>query len=100
MWFSEDWIVYWNLKEEDRVEFNRLYGKVMEDKETVDILMGDNSLTNKKDFFRKKVEDHFLGLINHRFDLYKTVMDDQKMKDYIVMTMFKHMMGSFTQKGK
>jgi type I restriction enzyme, R subunit len=89
-----------NLNEDDRVEFNRLYGKVMEDKETVDILMGDNSLTNKKDFFRKKVEDHFLGLINHRFDLYKTVMDDQKMKDYIVMTMFNHMMGSFTQKGK
>lgn len=87
------------LNEDDRVEFNRLYGKMIEDKETVEIMKGDNSLTNKKDYFKKKVDEHFLGLINHRFDLYKTVMEDQRMKDYIISHMFNHMMGNINQMG-
>jgi type I restriction enzyme R subunit len=88
-----------NLKEEDKVELNLLYGKMVGDKQTVEILKGDNSLSNKKDYFKKKVDEQFLGLINHRFDLYKTVMDDPKMKEYIISQMFNTMMGSIHQKG-
>jgi type I restriction enzyme R subunit len=82
------------LNEDDKIEFNRVYEKVARDQETVEIMKGDNSLTNKKDFFKKKVDEHFLGLINHRFDLYKTVMEDPKMKDYVFSQMFEHMMRS------
>jgi type I restriction enzyme, R subunit len=87
------------LKDDDKVELNHLSVKMKTDTDLVEIMKGDNSLTNKKDFFRKKMDEHFLGLINHRFDLYKTVTEDQRMKDYIVMTMFNHMMGSINQKG-
>jgi type I restriction enzyme, R subunit len=85
------------LNEDDKVGFNRLYTKVVEDKETGDIMKGDNYLTNKKDYFRKQMDEHFLGLINHRFYLYKTVMEDQRMKDYLISHMFNHMMGSINQ---
>jgi type I restriction enzyme, R subunit len=87
------------LKDDDKVELNHLSVKMKTDTDLVEIMKGDNSLTNKKDYFRKKMDEHFLGLINHRFDLYKTVTEDQRMKDYIVMTMFNHMMGSINQKG-
>jgi type I restriction enzyme R subunit len=87
------------LNDDDKIEYNRLFGKLMGDEETVEIMKGDNSLSNKKDFFKKKVDEQFLGLINHRFDLYKSVMDDPKMRDYIYMTMFNHMLGQFSQKG-
>jgi type I restriction enzyme R subunit len=86
------------LNDDDKIEFNRLFVKMIGDKETVEIMKGDNSLTNKKDYFKKRLDEQFLGLINHRFDLYKTVMDDPKMKDYIVMTMFNHMLGQVNTK--
>jgi type I restriction enzyme R subunit len=79
-----------DLNEEDRVELNRLFGKINEDQETIDIITGDNSTSNKKDFFKKRVDDYFLDLINNRFELYKK-MEDQRMKDYIYNTMFNEM---------
>jgi type I restriction enzyme R subunit len=79
-----------DLNEEDRIELNRLFGKINEDQETIDIITGDNSTSNKKDFFKKRVDDYFLDLINNRFELYKK-MEDQRMKDFIYNTMFEEM---------
>ena len=87
------------MNPDDRVELNRVYGKVVGDKDTMDILTGDNSLPNKKDYFRKKVDDYFLELINNRFDLYKTVMDDTRMREYIINQMFEHTMKSVGSQG-
>ena len=79
-----------DLDDDDRVELNRLFGKIKEDQETIDIIKGDNSSSNKKDFFKKKVDEYFLELINNRFELYKK-MEDQRMKDFIYNTMYDEM---------
>ena len=51
------------------------------------VFLGDNSDTNKKQFFDDVLNKIFLGYVNDRFDFYKK-MEDPKVKDFLSTMMY------------
>jgi type I restriction enzyme R subunit len=79
------------LNDDDKVDLNRVYERMKEDKELEVVMKGDNSESNKKDYFSKKTDDLILDLVNTRFELYKK-LEDQKLKEFIFTTMYESYM--------
>jgi type I restriction enzyme R subunit len=87
------------LTEEHKVVIERWNGKLNRDEETREVLKGDNSLSNKKDYFKKKLELYSLESLNNEFDIYRTLMDDPKVKELIINQLFYGMLNQLNQKG-
>ena len=78
------------ITESDKISFNQMYKKVSEDNEVIKVMTGDNSESNKEQFFRKKSEEYLLDIIQNNFDTYKK-LENQQLKNFVFSTMYEFM---------
>jgi len=78
------------ITDSDKISFNQMYKKVSEDDDVIKVMTGDNSESNKEQFFRKKSEEYLLDIIQNNFDTYKK-MENQQLKNFVFSTMYEFM---------
>lgn len=72
---------------EDKLYLENVQKRINEDKNLKKVFLGDNSETNKKQFFDDVLNKIILGYVNDRFDFYKK-MEDPKVKGFITVAMY------------
>jgi len=75
------------LSEDDKLDLGTLNMRINEDAELRDIMKGDSSDTNKKEFFMKTIDRILLGYVNEKFEFYKK-MEDPKVKSYVQRSLY------------
>jgi type I restriction enzyme, R subunit len=72
------------LTDEDKLDLENVHKRMVEHEEVKEVMQGNNSEQDKKDFFNKILTDMFIEYVNDRFDFYKKVEDpnvNQLIKD-------------------
>ena len=75
------------LTDEDKLDLENVRKRIHSDEDLKKVFMGDNSETNKKQFFDDVLNKIILGYVNDRFDFYKK-MEDPKVKQFITGVMY------------
>ena len=75
------------LTDEDKLDLENVQKRIENHEDLKKVFLGDNSDTNKKQFFDDVLNNIFLGYVNDRFDFYKK-MEDPKVKDFISGMMY------------
>ena len=75
------------LSEDDKLDLGTLNMRINEDAELRDIMKGDSSDTNKREFFMKTIDRILLGYVNEKFEFYKK-MEDPKVKSYVQRSLY------------
>ena len=75
------------LTDEDKLDLENVQKRIENHEDLKKVFLGDNSDTNKKQFFDDVLNKIFLGYVNDRFDFYKK-MEDPKVKDFIKTVMY------------
>jgi type I restriction enzyme, R subunit len=75
------------LTDEDKLDLENVQKRIENHEDLKKVFLGDNSDTNKKQFFNDVLNKIFLGYVNDRFDFYKK-MEDPKVKDFITGVMY------------
>lgn len=63
------------LTDEDKLDLENVHKRMVEHEEVKEVMQGNNSEQDKKDFFDKILSDMFIEYVNDRFDFYKKVED-------------------------
>ncbi|MEB2786512.1 type I restriction endonuclease subunit R [Algoriphagus persicinus] len=74
-----------DLKEEDKVEFEKMRSSIYSNKELMSFFNQHNSKENIKDKFNEEIDNELLNFINDKLDFYNKLTEDK------INTMFKKM---------
>ncbi len=77
------------LTEEHRLHLNNVYKRISTDPNVIKVMEGDNSESNKKQYWDEMLSKLFLDYVNDNFDFYRTVESPEK-KPLISDVMYKH----------
>lgn len=83
-----------DLKEDDKIDLQRVNERMKEDEEMKKVYLGKNSEDVKKEFFEKVLREKFVDFTGERLDFYKKVTE-KKVFDYIYNLMYKDYQESF-----
>ena len=64
-----------DLTDEDKLDLENVHKRMVAHKEVEEVMNGNNSEQDKKEFFNKVLNDMFIEYVNDRFDFYKKVED-------------------------
>jgi len=82
-----------NISDEDKLDMHTVLQKITADEELQAVMDGDNTLENKQYKFDSKVDEHILGLVQTKLDLYKK-LTDPRVNAYIKRRWFEQVRGT------
>lgn len=66
-----------NLSEEDKIRLNNVYKRIISDEQILKVMQGDNSESNKRQFFEESKSKIVLEYLNDNFEFYKNIESSQ-----------------------
>ncbi|MFC2119045.1 type I restriction endonuclease subunit R [Bacteroidota bacterium] len=75
------------LTEEDKIDLQNVQRRLKDNQKLHQVMVGDNTETNKKDKFNEVMKDVFLKYVNTKFDFYKK-LEDPKIKGYVEQRLY------------
>ena len=71
------------LREDDKVTVDLMREELRTNTEVTKVLNGDNSEDAKMEYFNQKVKDMIIDIYSDKFDLYKKLMNDQILPQFV-----------------
>ena len=69
-----------DFSDEDKVKFEEIKLKILESEDLRQVMIGDNTETNKKDKFDRTIDTLILSLIDNNLDFYKKLKHKERNK--------------------
>jgi type I restriction enzyme R subunit len=85
------------ISDEDRIDIERVSDRMRSDQGLFDVMVGDNSETNKKHKFDEVISTILLSFVNDRLDFYKK-MEEPKVKGFISDMLYQDLKKYVSQK--
>ena len=78
-----------NLTDDDKINIDSVKNAIFEDEEVAKYMNGANSEQNKHDYFKKQFDKVILDLLKDRFDFYKKLDENNRLKNIIFDKIYK-----------
>jgi hypothetical protein len=71
------------LKEDDKVTMKMVEDNLVQNPELTKVLMGDNSESSKKDYFKDLVKENISDVFSEKYELYNKLMSDKIFPQFV-----------------